>query len=61
MNKVNGFVIVMDDGQLGYDRYTYFTTDRNTADSILIDVRDEFPELRIVPAVLQYESPEESK
>lgn len=55
MKKVNGFTIVISDGQLGYDGYTYFTTNKDTADNILDEVRDEFPDLRVVPAVLQYE------
>lgn len=53
--KLNGFVIVTSDGQLGYDGYTYFTTEKDNAESILADVRDEAPDLRVVPAVLQYD------
>ena len=55
MKKVKGFAIVVSDGQLGYDGYTYFTTSVDTAENILDEVRDEFPDLRVVPAVIQYD------
>lgn len=53
--KEHGFAIVMSDGQLGYDGYTYFTRDKETAESILDEVVDEFPDLCVVPATIQYD------
>ncbi len=53
MQKIEGFAIALKGDQLGYDGYTYFTTDQETADAILSEVADEFPDLHVVPAVLQ--------
>lgn len=52
--KLEGFAITLPDGQLGYDGYSYFTVSREMAEDILADVEDEFPDLTIVPATLEY-------
>lgn len=56
MERLNGFIIIMSNGQLGYDEYSYFTTDKKVALEFLSEVSSEHPDMRVVAATVEYES-----
>ena len=55
MKKIQGFAIVAKGGGLAYERYTYFTTDAETAAEIADEGQEGFRELCVVPASLHYD------
>lgn len=58
---IKGYAIVMDGPDSrqvpGYGDYTYFALSDGSAEDILDDVREEHPELRVVPAELVLRHP----
>lgn len=46
--KIKGYMIVGEDNSLGYEGYTYFTTDKELADELLSEVVDDCPDLKVI-------------
>lgn len=51
--KIKGFAIVCWD-ELGYDGYTHFTVDEETAETLLEEAGIDLDQLHIVPATLEF-------